>query len=367
MSELVLRREDISLLKSIGIDVINPNRRYWFLRTQSGTYFNDFLHENFVGIEWDEVSDINFIKSSSHDDLKKEIQKQYPKITNSGYISGQIRRFVLGIQPGDIVLIPSEKSGLIAFGEILGDVYIYEEDEFEQFLNAFDDEQECRQIIKKRRPVRWLHIAKKSELDPYLYRIIYSHNTIIDITVFETFIDRTLSQFYIKGDTAYLTYKVNRKTNIPYSDVLSFLNNNLKIIDFINKYDSSINIDINDIILKMNVQSKGPIQFTGKMKSVLVIGLAIALLVGAEFKINFLKCCEVEYKTEGIPGLLRTISEIFKDTPEKEKDIAELQDKLEKDIKNLQIQLPERNHNEILIDASDSQNVDSILTNDESE
>ena len=56
-----LREQDKQLLESMGIDIFSENRQYWLIRTQGGAYYNDFINENFVGIEWDEISDLEMI------------------------------------------------------------------------------------------------------------------------------------------------------------------------------------------------------------------------------------------------------------------------------------------------------------------
>jgi restriction system protein len=338
-NEFILNSKDIDLLSALGIDVIKPDRKYWFLRTQAGKYYSDFTIKGYIGIEWDAVSDLDFIKRSNQDNLKKEVIAHYPKAPKQGYIAGQIKRFVAEMRKGDIVLIPSEKSSSIAIGEITSDAYINSEDELDQIINKTKDEKVLHEL-KKRRNVEWIDKFTRSQLDPYLHRIIYAHNTIVDVTPSCLFVDRMLSQFYVKGDQSYITFKVNKKNDIHYSDILSFLSNNSKIIDFVNKYGGdALKINIDDIIIKMNVQSKGPIQLNSTVRNIIIIGLIITFLCGAKFKTDILG---LEIDTPGLPNLIKTVHELFvPNATEKDIEIERLKEALGENKKHLQLQLPE--------------------------
>ncbi|KAI3344294.1 hypothetical protein FDB30_04100 [Clostridium botulinum] len=347
--ELSIKEE--SLLNKIGINVFPKNRNYWFIRTQGGNYYDDFTNENFVGIEWDEISDLNFIKSATEDQWKEKIKKCYKDVDKPGYIMNQIKKFVYDIKKGDIVLIPNEKSRWIAIGEILDDdIEIYEEDksetDFESLLDYLDesDDKEKKIIIKKRRKVKWLKTFKRSEWDPYLLNIIYSHSAVADANKYNIFIDRMLSQFYIKGDEGYFTYRINKKSNIPYSDMLSFLNNNDKLMNYICNKFPEWKFNKDDIILKVNVQSKGPLQLKSKMFTILICGTIITALFGSHFNFEFLGA-KVDIESEGLPKLISTVMEVNEKIMKEKEDDEELK-QLVKDFKEnqekLEIEVPEK-------------------------
>lgn len=338
--QIKIEEKDYNLFKNWGIDIFPVDRNYWFVRTQGGAYYNDFINEGFVGIEWDEISNLELIKARDEERLKLEVMKYYPKVEKPGGPVNQILKFVNDIKKRDIVLIPSEQSKWISIGEVLEDeVFIYQED-FQDILdNLDDDNKEKRSILKKRRKIKWIKQVKRSELDPYLYRIIYSHIAVCDANKYDVFIDRMLSQFYIKGDEAYFTYKVNKKNNIPYQHMISFLNSNNKLINYINaNVDDEFKID--DLILKMNVQSKGPIQFKGTMSKILILGMIITGLFGAKFKFN-VKGVECEISTEGLPKLIETVSKITDKTNDEE--LAEIKKSLNESSEKLQVTTPNIN------------------------
>lgn len=346
----MLTIEEKSILNNIGIDTFNKERRYWFVRTKSGMYYDDFTNENFIGIEWDEISDLDFIKSATEDAWREKILKNYKNVEKPGYVINQIKNFVNTIKSGDIVIIPNEKSRWLAIGEILDDdIIIFEEDnDFETLLDSLDDSESKgnKIIMKKRRRVKWLKEFKRTDWDPYLENIIHSNSAIISADKYGPYIDRMLSQFYIKGDEGFLTYKVNKKNNVPYRDMLSFLNNNDKLIEFFNTNYPNLNLDMDDMILKINVQSKGPIQFKGTFKTILISGIIIGVLFGTKFDINFLGF-SYSMETEGLPKLIKSVSDALTTTrtSEKEEELQTIINALLKDKENLEMNFPNLENN----------------------
>lgn len=338
--ELLLREEDCGILRELGVDIFSENRRYWFIRTQGGLYYDNFVNECYVGIEWDEVSDLNLIKNCDEEKLRLQVANYYPKVEKPGYPVKQILRFANEIKKGDIVLIPNEKSQWLHIGQFLEDeMYIFEEDyDFEDVLEAHYEGHEKKQILKKRRKVQWITSFKRSDWDPYLHRIIFAYGPVSCADDYSMYIDRMLSQFYIKGNEAYFTYKVNKKKNIPYNKMLKFLNNNDEIMQYINKYSPNLQVNSEQIVLKISVQSKGPVQLKGAVRDVLIIGLIIGALFGTNMKFKIIGL-EYNVQTDGLPGLLNCVKELI-EGQDGEGDKEELIQKLNEDKESLQLILP---------------------------
>lgn len=343
-----LDAQELEFLKTIGISIFDEKRNYWFVRTQGGDYYNDFDNENFIGIEWDEISNIDFIKNSSETDLKTEVVKFYPNVEKPGTIVSKILMFVKDMKKGDIVLIPSKNSDWISFGEILDDeITIYEEDEEDDFQILLDefydnsDNKKRKSILKKRRNVRWISKFKRKHLDPGLQGVIYNPSAIFGINTYSLFIDRTLSQFYIKGEEAYFTYKVNKKKNIPYSDMLKFLNDNDNLINYINKYAPVLTVDSEKLVLKINVQSKGPVSLKGAVRDVLIVGLTIAAIFGANIKFK-IPGMEYNIETNGLAGLLVNINNLIenKELKDRNKELEEIIQGFKEDKEKLELKVP---------------------------
>lgn len=49
------------IFEKLGISVFTKNRKYCFVKTQCGKYYNTFDKEGFIGIEWDEISYLELI------------------------------------------------------------------------------------------------------------------------------------------------------------------------------------------------------------------------------------------------------------------------------------------------------------------
>ncbi|HFL3259263.1 TPA: hypothetical protein ACG3I5_002915 [Clostridioides difficile] len=356
--EFNLTQKEEKFLEEMGINIFSNERKYWFIRTQGGFYYNSFVNENYVGIEWDEISDLNLINGRKEEELRLEIVTHYPKIERPGYPIGQIMKFAHHIKKGDIVLIPSENCDWISIGEFLDDkMYIYEEEaSFEDLLDQADKDEnksEKRPILKKRRNVKWIKSVKKTDLDPYLYSIIHIHYPVTNINEYSDFIDRALSQFYIKGNKGYFTYKVNKKKNIPYRDMLNFLNSNDLLMDYINN-QTSVEYNMDELVIKINVQSKGPVQLKGSAKNILIFGLIITGLFGANFKFK-VGDIDVEMSSEGLPALLQTVSNIMdKGDP----SIEKVKNSLDQSSEKLEVSIPEIKQSETTLEENKTKEID---------
>ena len=278
---------DINFLNKLGIDFINSSRNYWFVRTKGGLYFDDFYFENYIGIEWDDIIDTNI---SSVDDLTKMVIEKYPDENKSTHVANQIYKFIHEFKKGDIVIIPNKNSKILVFGEILeDDIYIHDQANVSPIEYMFMSDEEVESlvpILRKRRKIKWLKSIDRDALDPYLQTFIYAHNTIVDLNPYSDYIDRTLTTFYIKGDDAYFTYRVNKASNILFDDLANLFIFNKEIIRFINKYCEDFLINYGDLICKINVQSKGPVQLKGTIKKMLVFGLISMTICGGSVKLN---------------------------------------------------------------------------------
>lgn len=327
-----LTDQEILILQQIGITVVDPERKYWFVRTDGGAYFDDFYFGNYVGIQW---NDIPVHKDSTPESLDDAVQDALPDESRHRYIANQIYRFAFQFKKGDIVLIPSEGSKYIAFGEILEDDMYIEMPLEELTIDSFfaDPEEAPRLVYQKRRKVRWLKTTPREDLDPYLQTFIYAHNTIVDLNSYALFIDRSLSDFYVKGDLCYFSFKVNRKENIPYSKMLHLLMTNQKIVEYMNSYMTSCTskcgqLSLDEFSIKINVQSKGPVQLIGPLKKLLVFGLVSITLLGGKVSLS-LSEQSFEFETEGILPVLQEVHSWLETPPEPESPESNAKEEIE--------------------------------------
>lgn len=169
MNSCKLSTLDSFVLNKLDISVFSEERNYWLLRTQGGTYFDEFYFNNYIGIEWDDIVD-NTIKSM--ETMAQIVSQKYPEEKRATYVAGQIWKFIHDFKKGDIVLIPNKDSKIIAFGEILeDDIYVSDDgisDPFAQLSIPDDEDSNSIPVLRKRRRVKWIKTIKRELLDPHL-------------------------------------------------------------------------------------------------------------------------------------------------------------------------------------------------------
>lgn len=280
---------ELDVCRKLGIPIIPTERRYWLVRTKSGVFFNDFYLNDYIAIGWDEISDISLMNESKRDSLVEKIKIEYDKSKNTdeednevkktgnyGLIATQLIRFTSEIKKGDIVIIPSQKSNNVAFGEVLEDE-IYKEN-----INL-DDIEDTQCPYTKRRKVRWIKRQNKGEIDIYLYKLLNSHHTITDACEYANIIERTLNSIYIKDEVAHFTMRVGQENNIKIKELSRLINNNIAIIDEFNTITNS-DLNVDDVDIKINLHSPGPVEIHGVISAVLVISMITFSVCGGAFK-----------------------------------------------------------------------------------
>lgn len=218
----------------------------------------------------------------------------------------------------------------------------YSQDKYNIF-DFFDetDGQETLPKLCKRRKVSWLKPIKRTELDPYLQLIVYSHNTIVNINHYANFVDRAMSDFYVKGNKAYFTYRINKENDINFMALSSMMNFNNLIIAFINKNinDNKLKEDMNNIVCKINVQSKGPVQISGAIAAIFLIGVVSTSLFGGHYKLD-IEVVKLEFETPGVVEKVKELIEVINENP---KEVQELREELKKCQEQLELTIPDTN------------------------
>ncbi|MEK5500783.1 hypothetical protein [Bacillus sp. FSL M8-0168] len=312
------------------IPEIPTNRRYWFVRTNAGTYYDNFIAGNFIGVGWNKIT-LDALKDNIP--LSDKVIEKYPK-ERKNYVARQINIIVNEMKKGDVVLIPSENSTYIHFGIIEDDV-AYEEnipDEIEDIQSnshlSFNYEGMCP--YKKRRKVNWIKERRKETLDPQLYRIIYSQQTISNVDKYADFIDKGLYDFYVKNGICHLILNVRKEGDIKGNHLVTFMSDLLSLTD-LNKVD-----DDDEVNLKIAVQSPGTIELLG----------AVPIIVGSTFLLIGIlggraKFLGAEIETPGILGRILDFKKNKQIQKQLEKISSEQEQRVEENADNLDVQLPE--------------------------
>ncbi|MCI9977732.1 hypothetical protein JY742_16505 [Clostridioides difficile] len=323
--------ENEELLESFNIPIIDKDRQYWLVRTDGGDLWEQFKVESFIGIGWNEFSDKNEFSQIEKNldlqlELKDRIRKEY-EVDKPGLIINSIKRFVVQMKVGDIVMIPSDRSTIISFGEITSDLCLHE-------LTEEDiNEEKCDYV--KRRNVKWIKDIYRDDLDPLLFKMFQAHHTIVNACNYADVIDRTLQNLYIKDGVTHL--KVDVKTQNKVGKNLFMLQKMF--------FDSKLNVS-DCVQMKINVQSPGFLEIiTTHIWDIIKISLALNVIVGGGKALGF-----------EVPGLMSILEKIYEKKTESRKMrfeeemeiFKEIKDLYGDDIKTLNIETPNVVLNEVI-------------------
>lgn len=315
------------------ITVIDENRNYWLVRTQSGEYYDDFYHGGFIGIGWNDLDWEQIVARGNDDEVAEYISSKYPDEKQPKRILSQLSRFIMEMKINDIVLIPSRSSDYITFGIITSDLFTHEIDEDDILDGACD--------FIRRRNVTWLKTVDKRKLDPYLYKLLNSHHTITNANNYDIYIDRTLHSFYKKGRATHFVLEVNREKNIPTVELANLLNNLLDLVPEVNDLTDS-EFRKEDLDVRLNLQSPGLIEIIVFASPILLLGVGVILhyIMGGSFtgKISIKKeesSAELSSKTKGWMGMRKELKEL-----KHRQKMEELKLKMQPNFESLKVELP---------------------------
>lgn len=274
---------------------ISSSRKYWFVRTQGGAYYDSFLENSYIAIGYDTIR-LSTIKQAYENPnsklaLSDAIKERFPEETRPGYIGNQLIDFCYNIKKNDIVVIPSVSSTYVSIGEVESTP-----------INELDksvDEKDCPFL--KRKKIKWLKTnIKLSNLDPELIKLKYTQRTVTRVPdELTSFIDRKILPIFIKDENAHLALNVQKEESISAYSLFSTW---IDLLDLVEEFGKEQNLEIEkeDFDLRINVQSPGTIEFiTYSIVGLAVLSLMVAALVGAEYKTNS-KFFEMHFKTEGL-------------------------------------------------------------------
>lgn len=318
--------------------IIDPKRRYWFVRTESGKYYDEFIMDDFIAIGWNEIPCIS--ENIKEEDVIALISKHYPKVAQPTRVSNQVKRFCQEMKLGDIVIIPAKGSAVLAFGVITGDVTetkALSEDEI------LDDA--CPYI--RRRSVTWIKGIPKYRIDPYLYQFLRNQHAISVADDYAPFIDRVMNSFYIKDGQAYFTLSVTSKDEQRALDMPIFIS---AIMDRAQQLADELNVPFlaDDVKLRINVQSPGLSEKFGKPVAVALVAVVVIGLFGGNLTIKYKDKSGVDVQadvgTKGLPHLIETVSNVNSKYNE---DHPYSENRLKGVINRAKIKDPRKEHNQV--------------------
>jgi hypothetical protein len=286
-----------------SISNVKTTRDYWFVRTQGGEYYKDFLSGSYIAIGYDEIS-LSDIKVATTSEVQKNtlteiIKKKFPDETRPGFISHQLIDFTYNISKGDIVVIPSSSSEFISFGEIL-ETPIYQVDKKQK-------DEECPFL--KRKKINWLKFnVPLDTLDSDFLWLKYSQKTITKVNdELSSFIDRIISPIFIKGNNAHLSLDIRKKDKINAYELFQTWSKLLELTEEFGK-ENELEINKESFDLRINVQSPGTIEFiTYAVTGIVILNLILVAIIGAEYES---KTGPIRFKI-ATDGLMKRVSEFL--------------------------------------------------------
>ena len=340
MQKAINSKELTSILETFNIQKINQNRNYWLFRTSSNKYFEEFYINNFIALGdqnfdiYDKI-DLNIIQNFKKNNIIEKIRKYNLRDNNLNDAINYVNIFVNQMKQGDIILLSNKYSNHIAFGELLeDDVYQIDENEYQKLYKK------KRCYYRKRRKLKWYKCDNKNKLDLYIHKLLNSHYKITSANEYAHYIDRSLHDLFIKNDEAYIVFRVWHKEKILATDVIEFIENILNSIDIYNEYFQD-NLKKNEIDLKLNIQSPGPIEFSGDIYTCLIIALIIIGIFGGKFSFEFTK--DKQKAEVGTKGLLGRLIEIMKLMNSNDKQIKDFKETTKKAAEKLNVKPPKIN------------------------
>jgi len=311
---------------------IPEKKKYWLIRTLAGTYYESFKRNGYVAIGHNEVenSDITKIIDESQNSpkfimkaLKSLCSDVYGKDSRPGLTASQIFKFVFEVKVGDVVIIPSENSDKISIGTVVDSRLLKVTDEIIEGTGC---------PFFKRKRIKWEQTISRDRLDPFLYRLFQSHQAINDISPYWEIIERTMGNFFIKENEGNLVLDIATDAPINAKDLFQlgyFLLNYSQ--DFFEKYNLPFNV--NDVDVKINLNSKGKIQFKAlNAGTIWVMALLTIAVVGGGLKFKN-DSFEFDLSTK---GLIKNITDYQNNSHDRA-----MMDEVMKSVESLKVQSPD--------------------------
>lgn len=292
-------KELYATLADLGLPVqeVDDTRHYWFIRTQGGSYFDEFFLDNFVAIGHEDVPCVP--EDRRTDQLVDTLKEAHPQTTR---VLNQVYRFCKEIRKGDIVIIPSAASAHFAFG------YITDDEAYKEEISE-EDIAEGKCPYTRRRKTHWIQGISKDRVDSKLYTFFRNQQALSQVDAYSDFIERAIHPLYIKNDIAHFTLSIRTPDSPNAFDIPVYM---YGILTMAQELAEELKIDETDfstsIKSRTNVQSAGLIELLGPVTQVALIAAVAVALFGGTIKFNFSKDRKTgEMKTDGLIGAITKI------------------------------------------------------------
>ena len=264
---------------------INDSIKYWFVRTEAGKFYHSFKSESIIGIGYPEITMRDIEKDltveGNSERLLTRIKSAYPESKRPGLIKSQFVRFKHEMKVGDFVIAPSRNTHFLLIGRITG------ENIEQQKVSIKRSDGQSETHFLKTRTVKWIKSISREVCNPNLYKVFNAHQAISRIEEESEWIDVLLFDFYKKNNEYHYVIDIRKKDRIGATELYGTFLDLLRILDDAGN-SLGLNIEINDITTKINVNSPGQVKFIGKTATLGLLGMLIILAVGGEIEVSLL-------------------------------------------------------------------------------
>lgn len=263
LASRIFRRSESKIPK------IDSNTNYWFVRAQGGILYNSFLVGNYIAIGWNSIT-LEDLVDLTEDEIKSKIKEYHTDVEKPGSPYNQMMRFAFNINVGDIVIVPSEAPNNLAVGIVNSRPYTETDEQIQSETNV------CP--YNKRIKVSWMGVIRNEDIDPQLYKLVYSGHTISAADQYKNYINRGLFSAYVDGNMMSITFKVKEDGGINAFQFNYFISKVLAIAEILSDDDN------HQIDIRTNVQSPGPIELLGNPQ----IMSGVSMILSWVFKFSVL-------------------------------------------------------------------------------
>jgi len=254
------------------VEHLSSSINYWFVRTMTGDFYEDFKVNSFISIGVDEITYEDILRSYNRNldenDRHKELGmmiKQKTTRTKYDYWAKMLIRFVYEIKKNDIVVVPDYSSKRFSIGKVI-ETQIFQQSEYNSNVKISCD-------FYKRKRVEWLGEFSREQLGGRIYEMIHARHAINKIDEYKTLFNSKIHDFYFEDDIANLVINVGITDDINAFELEEFYSLLTGFLKDFAEFEK-LKVDNEKVSVKLHLQSPGLIIFTGT----LVIGI---LLLGS--------------------------------------------------------------------------------------
>lgn len=271
----------------IRINVLNNEMNYWFIRTNGGNWYNEFVVEGHCTIVDSNINLKKLNELKTYDEVHKEltrlndlkiknieeyalennlIEKEKADLIKEKTHSkrsitieaGRIYNFVHGIKENDLIMMPYKSSRKYKIGYVISKAKEYSDEDLysiEDKSYIYDSKRHIKkyQVSKNKlyRDVEWIKTIERKDVDAEILNHLNMHQAIANLDQFKFQLNNMIAPIYIQDDNLHINIKVNREKGIDNDLWLEFH-------EVLSEVEKSSNNKIDEI--KVDVQSPGYIE-----------------------------------------------------------------------------------------------------------